>query len=470
MSVSEGNLTDGCCAANRRTRVCASGILGSGLMGGKLGTIFARAGHDVVFSYARSRAEAEEARARGRGNARAGTPREAAQDADALLLAVHWSRVDDVLKQAGDLSGKVIVTCSLPMNADDTALVVAHTSSGAEELAKKVRRARVVSAFGTVPSEVLFGVFEARRRRQAAQPGVLRRRRGRQGSRGAADPRRGLRSGGRRPAARSPATSEPFTLLVAQLAYEGDGGPELAYRFERFEDLAILRPARRLPYLSDAPGPALPPLRARHAGCLPPGPAGRSLCRALPLREAPRCGARDAQHESRQPGARTAAPVTPPAPVPSSGIGTRSSPPWRRRARLSSPWLPRAGSSRSGRFPLLPASSPARSSHHLRVSSNPGNSSRPPRPTTSSPAPRVRTAAAAHGPQTREQTTCRDSCDPAASRSSSSALPPAQRQGRRPGQARSARRSQRLGRRRARHGRERARALDHRLRRGRVHL
>ena len=30
------------------------GILGSGLMGGKLGTIFARAGHDVVFSYARS--------------------------------------------------------------------------------------------------------------------------------------------------------------------------------------------------------------------------------------------------------------------------------------------------------------------------------------------------------------------------------------------------------------------------------
>jgi hypothetical protein len=27
---------------------------------------------------------------------------------------------------------------------------------------------------------------------------------------------------------------EPFTLLVAQLAYETRGGPELAYRFERF--------------------------------------------------------------------------------------------------------------------------------------------------------------------------------------------------------------------------------------------
>ena len=30
------------------------GTLGSGLMGGKLGTIFAQAGHHVVFSYARS--------------------------------------------------------------------------------------------------------------------------------------------------------------------------------------------------------------------------------------------------------------------------------------------------------------------------------------------------------------------------------------------------------------------------------
>ncbi|MGE5141656.1 MAG: hypothetical protein ACM3JD_19495 [Rudaea sp.] len=28
--------------------------------------------------------------------------------------------------------------------------------------------------------------------------------------------------------------TEPFTLLVGQLAYEGKGGPELAYRFERF--------------------------------------------------------------------------------------------------------------------------------------------------------------------------------------------------------------------------------------------
>src|SRR5438093_4308985 len=120
------------------------GILGSGLMGGKLGTLFARAGHEVVFSYSRSREKLKKLARDAGKNARAGTPAEAAKDADALLLAVHWSRVDDVLKQAGDLSGKVIVTCSLPMNATDTGLVVAHTSSGAEKLAKKVPKSRVV--------------------------------------------------------------------------------------------------------------------------------------------------------------------------------------------------------------------------------------------------------------------------------------------------------------------------------------
>src|SRR5579883_2185323 len=140
------------------------GILGSGLMGSKLGTIFARAGHKVVFSYARSMTKLE-ALARDAGpNARAGTPAQAALDADAILLAVHWLRFEDVLRQAGDLSGKTILTCSLPMNEANTDLVVGRTSSGAEELAKTLPKARVVSAFHTVPSEVLFGVYEASRK------------------------------------------------------------------------------------------------------------------------------------------------------------------------------------------------------------------------------------------------------------------------------------------------------------------
>jgi hypothetical protein len=209
------------------------GVLGSGLMGGKLGTIWARAGHDVVFSYARSEQKLQTLARDAKGKARAGTPRAAAQEADVVLLAVHWSRVDDVLKQAGDLSRKVIVSCSLPMNADDTDLVVAHTSSGAEEIAKKVPKARVVSAFGTVPSEVLFDVFEARRR--ARRPSLVYCGDDAKSKKIAAQL---IRDVGFDPVDAGPLRiaryTEPFTLLIAQLAYEGDEGPELAYRFERF--------------------------------------------------------------------------------------------------------------------------------------------------------------------------------------------------------------------------------------------
>jgi predicted dinucleotide-binding enzyme len=213
-------------------------------MGGKLGTIFARAGHDVVFSYSHSKAKLEKLARDAGGQARAGTPAEAAKDADALLLAVHWSRVDDVLKKASDLAGKVILTCSLPMNANDTDLVIAHKSSGAEELAKKIPKGRVVSAFSTVPSEVLFSVFEraGRGKREGGsgkteRPSVVYCGEDAGAKKVAAQL---ISDAGFEPVDAGPLRVaryiEPFTLLVGQLAYEGSRGPALAYRFEWFEE------------------------------------------------------------------------------------------------------------------------------------------------------------------------------------------------------------------------------------------
>lgn len=209
------------------------GILGSGLMGGKLGTLLVRAGHEVVFSYARTREKLERLAREAGERARAGTPLEAAREADALLLAVHWSRVDDVLAQASDVAGKVLVTCSLPMDASDTELVVAHTSSGAEELAKKAPGASVVSAFGTVPSELLFPAFDARG--SGTRPNLLYCGDDQAAKELAA---RLIRDVGFDPTDVGPLRSaryiEPFTMLIAMLAYEFGPGPELAYRFERF--------------------------------------------------------------------------------------------------------------------------------------------------------------------------------------------------------------------------------------------
>jgi predicted dinucleotide-binding enzyme len=201
-------------------------------MGGKLGTIFARARHEVAFSYARSSDKLKRLACDAQGNGRAGTPGEAAKVADVLLRAVHWSRIDDVLKQACDLSGEVIITCSLPMDGGNTKLIIGTTTSGAEELAKMVSHSNVALAINTVPSEVLFGVFEAKPKNirpsmvycdddQSAKDMAAK-----LVQDAAFEP---LDAGSSRIAL----YTEPYALLVGELADGGDGGPELAYHFER---------------------------------------------------------------------------------------------------------------------------------------------------------------------------------------------------------------------------------------------
>jgi predicted dinucleotide-binding enzyme len=205
------------------------GILGSGLMGSKLGTILSRAGHDVVFSYSRSQTKLEQLAKE--AGARAAAPAEAVANADAVLLAVHWSRLDDVLEQTGSLAGRTVLTCSLPMTRNDSRMVLGLTTSGAETLANRLRKAHVVSAFSTAPSEVLFSVFE--KRRLKTRPNLVF---------------CGNHKGARKTAARlirdvgfnpvdlgelsAARYIEPFSLLLAEIAYNGKAGPQLAYRFE----------------------------------------------------------------------------------------------------------------------------------------------------------------------------------------------------------------------------------------------
>jgi predicted dinucleotide-binding enzyme len=156
-------------------------------MGGKLGTLFARAGHEVVFSYARSAQKLERLAREAQGKARAGTPAEAAREADALLLA------------------------------------------------SRAASSRVVAAFGTVPSEVLFSVYD--RRHKSNRPSLVYC----GDDLEAKELTAGLiRDVGFDPVDAGPLKmaryAEPFSLLIAQLAYEGSGGPQLAYRFERLGD------------------------------------------------------------------------------------------------------------------------------------------------------------------------------------------------------------------------------------------
>jgi predicted dinucleotide-binding enzyme len=93
----------------------------------------------------------------------------------------------------------------------------------------------VVAAFGTVPSEVLFSVFDARRK--SRRPSLVY-----CGDDGKAKQSAAtlMRDVGFDPVDAGPLRmaryTEPFTLLIAQLAYETSAGPQLAYRFERFRE------------------------------------------------------------------------------------------------------------------------------------------------------------------------------------------------------------------------------------------
>ncbi|MBY5973713.1 NAD(P)-binding domain-containing protein [Ferrimonas balearica] len=206
------------------------GILGSGLMGAKLGTLWASCGHEVTFAYSRSQSKLDRL-ARDAGG-RSGSVAEAARDADALLLAVHWSRVEDVLDQAGDLDGQLVLNCCVPLDEQNRDLVVGRTSSGAEELARMRPGARWVSCFNTTPSESFRPVFD--RKGQAPAPQVLT-----YGDDAGAKQEAGalirdigfepLEAGG----LRNGRYIEPFAMATVELAYVQPGGPALIYNFDK---------------------------------------------------------------------------------------------------------------------------------------------------------------------------------------------------------------------------------------------
>jgi 8-hydroxy-5-deazaflavin:NADPH oxidoreductase len=65
-------------------------------------------------------------------------------------VAVPFGAIDDVVKTAGDvLVGKTVVDVTNALAAD-MSLAIGFTTSGAEELQKKLPKARVVKAFQTV--------------------------------------------------------------------------------------------------------------------------------------------------------------------------------------------------------------------------------------------------------------------------------------------------------------------------------
>jgi 8-hydroxy-5-deazaflavin:NADPH oxidoreductase len=130
------------------------GIIGTGNMGSGLGKIWAKNGHELMFSYSRDVTKLEKIASSIGSNASVGTPAEAVKFANVIVLAVPYGAVTDALATAGSIDGKILFSIVNALLPDMSGMAVGTTTSAAEEIAKLAPGARVVEAL-PVFAEVL---------------------------------------------------------------------------------------------------------------------------------------------------------------------------------------------------------------------------------------------------------------------------------------------------------------------------
>ena len=124
-------------------------IIGTGNVGGAIGTAAARAGYDVVYA-ARDAAKAGTV-AEANGGTAVTSARAAVTLADIVVLAVPYGAIGDVTAEiAPVIAGKVVIDPTNPLKPDYSGLVTEGGPSGAEGIAAALPDARVVKAFNTL--------------------------------------------------------------------------------------------------------------------------------------------------------------------------------------------------------------------------------------------------------------------------------------------------------------------------------
>jgi predicted dinucleotide-binding enzyme len=127
------------------------GVIGSGNIGGAIGTLWAKAGHEILFS-SRNPDTLKDLVARAGSKTRAGYPKEAAEFGPVVFLALPYSAIPQIGKDFGaSLKGKVVLDCSNPLvNRDGPMAEAARQRGSGVATAEYIPGARVVRAFGTI--------------------------------------------------------------------------------------------------------------------------------------------------------------------------------------------------------------------------------------------------------------------------------------------------------------------------------
>lgn len=143
-------------AADRDSKSLKIGIIGAGRIGGTLGELWAKAGHEVFLSSRHP--ERLEALARRLGpRARVGTPKEAAAFGEVVLVSVPYGALPQVGRDlAPELAGKVVLDTGNPYPSRDGEMALAARAKGTGVASSEfLPGVRLVRAFNTLPHTAL---------------------------------------------------------------------------------------------------------------------------------------------------------------------------------------------------------------------------------------------------------------------------------------------------------------------------
>lgn len=106
------------------------GMIGSGRVGGTVGELWVKAGHEVMFSSLDLEHDKALAKSLG-GGARAGTTREAAAFGDVLFFSVPYSALPQLGRDLGELlKGKIVLDASNPIPGRDGEMATEARAKG----------------------------------------------------------------------------------------------------------------------------------------------------------------------------------------------------------------------------------------------------------------------------------------------------------------------------------------------------
>lgn len=139
------------------TKPMKIGFIGSGNIGGAIGELMARAGHEVFFS-SRNPDSLKPLVARVGPKARAGTPKEAIAFADVVFLGVPYSSMPQIGQDyAAALKSKIVLDAGNPNPRRDGAIAEAAVAKGAGVATQELLPgARIVRAFNQLNNKVFL--------------------------------------------------------------------------------------------------------------------------------------------------------------------------------------------------------------------------------------------------------------------------------------------------------------------------